>query len=139
MRSAGRSLARLGKFNLVGVMGAALQLLLLCLLTKLFHMSAVAATPVAVEIVLLHNFLWHEGFTWRDRQPRSIRQRVARLWRFHLGNGLISLLGNTMLTYYFVERLKAPMLASAVAAIIFCSLTNFFVADRWIYVADLDH
>ena len=138
MRSAGRLLARLGKFNLVGLMGAALQLSLLGLLTKFLHMSAVAATAVAVEIVLLHNFLWHEGFTWRDRPPGSVRQRVIRLGRFHAGNGLMSLLGNTVLTYYCVQRLKAPILLSAIAAILFCSLTNFYLADRWIYVGDLD-
>lgn len=138
MRSAGRLLARLGKFSLVGLMGAVLQLFLLGLLTKFFHMSAVAATAVAVEIVLLHNFLWHERFTWRDRQLGSIRQRLIRLGRFHVGNGLVSLLGNTALTYYCVQRLKAPILLSAIAAIIFCSLTNFYLADRWIYVGDVD-
>jgi putative flippase GtrA len=131
-------LARLGKFNLVGLMGAALQLSLLGLLTKFLHMSAVAATAVAVEIVLLHNFLWHEKFTWRDRQLGSIRQRLIRLGRFHVGNGLISLLGNTALTYYCVQRLKAPVLLSATAAILFCSLINFYLADRWIYVGALD-
>ncbi len=133
MTSAGRLLARLGKFNLVGLLGAALQLLLLYVLTKCFQMSAVAATPVAVEIVVLHNFAWHERFTWRDRQLKSLRQRAARLWRFHAGNGLTSLLGNTALAYCLVERLKAPVVPSAMRAIVICSLINFFVADRWVY------
>lgn len=133
MTSAGRLLARLGKFNLVGLLGAALQLLLLYVLTRCFHMSTVAATPVAVEIVVLHNFAWHERFTWRDRQLKSTRQRTARLWRFHAGNGLTSLLGNTVLAYCLVERLKAPVLPSAMGAIVVCSLINFLVADRWVY------
>lgn len=126
-------LARLGKFNLVGLLGAGLQLLLLYWLTKWVHMSAVAATPVAVEMVVLHNFAWHERFTWRERQLSSARQRAARLWRFHVGNGLTSLLGNTALAYFLVERLKAPVLPSAMAAIAFCSLINFVIADRWVY------
>ena len=133
MTGAGQLLARLGKFNLVGLLGAAWQLLLLSALTKCVHMSAVAATPVAVEIVVLHNFAWHERFTWRDRPLNSIRQRMARLWRFHAGNGLTSLLGNTALAYCLVERLKAPVLPSAMGAIVICSLINFFVADRWVY------
>ena len=133
MTGAGRLLARLGKFNLVGLLGAALQLLLLYVLTKCFHISAIAATPMAVEIVVLHNFAWHERFTWRDRPLNSIRQRIARLWRFHVGNGLISVLGNTALAYCLVERLKAPVVPSAMGAIVICSLINFFVADRWVY------
>ena len=47
MRSGGQLLARLGRFNLVGLLGAALQLLLLCLLTRYLHMPAVAATPTS--------------------------------------------------------------------------------------------
>jgi putative flippase GtrA len=133
MTSAGRLLARLGKFNLVGLLGAALQLLLLYGLTKCLLISPIAATPIAVEVVVLHNFAWHEGFTWRDRELKSRRQRIARLWRFHLGNGLTSMFGNTVLVYCLVERLKAPVLPSAIAAIIFCSLINFFVADQWVY------
>jgi putative flippase GtrA len=133
MRSTGRLLSRLGKFNLVGLLGAALQLFLLYLFTKCFHMPSLAATPVAVEIVVLHNFAWHEGFTWHDRQLKGLRQRTARLWRFHAGNGLTSVLGNTILAYCLVERLRAPVLPSAIGAIVFCSLINFFVADRWVY------
>jgi dolichol-phosphate mannosyltransferase len=123
---------RFGKFNLVGLLGSALQVLLVWLLTK-FRWPAVAATPVAVELVVLHNFVWHERFTWRDRQLKSTRQRITRLWRFHAGNDLISLFGNTLLVYCLVGQLRAPVLPSLVGAIVFCSLVNFFVADRWVY------
>lgn len=133
MTGAGRLLARLGKFNLVGLLGAVLQLLLLYVFTKRLHVSAIAATPIAVEIVVLHNFAWHERLTWRDRELRSGRQRIARLWRFHVGNGLTSVVGNTALVYCLVERLRAPVLPSAIAAILFCSLINFFLADQWVY------
>ena len=133
MTSAERLLARLGKFNLVGMLGAALQLLLLYLLTKGFHMSAVAATPAAVEIVVLHNWAWHERFTWRDRQCKGIRQRITRLLRFHASNGLTSLAGNTVLAYCLVERLSLPVPPSAMGAIVICSLINFFIADRWVF------
>jgi len=133
MNSAERLLARLGKFNLVGLLGAALQLLLLYLLTKCWLISPLAATPIAVEIVVLHNFAWHEKFTWSDRELKSTRQRLARLWRFHVGNGLISVFGNTVLAYCLVERLKVPIVPSAIAAIVVCSLINFLLADKWVY------
>jgi putative flippase GtrA len=137
MTSVGQLLARFGKFNLVGLLGAGLQLLLLYLFTKSFHMSAVTATPVAVEIVVLHNFAWHEGFTWRGSQLKSVRLRAVRLWRFQAANGLTSLLGNTVLTYCLVEQLNAPVLPSAIGAIIVCSLVNFFAADRWVYATSV--
>lgn len=128
-----KSWSRFGKFNLVGLLGAALQLFLLWTLTKWVCAPALVATPVAVELVVLHNFVWHERFTWRDRRTSDMRQRLIRLWRFHAGNGLTSLLGNTVLVYAFVEWLHAPVLLSAAAAIVVCSLLNFLTADRWVY------
>jgi dolichol-phosphate mannosyltransferase len=133
MRRAGQRWSRFGRFNIVGLLGAALQLLLLAVLTRWFRVSVIAATPLAVEIVVLHNFVWHERFTWRDRRFNSMRQRALGLWRFHAGNGLTSLLGNMILSYCFVERLNFPVMPSAAGAIVLCSLVNFFLADRWAY------
>jgi putative flippase GtrA len=58
---------------------------------------------------------------------------ALRLWRFHAGNGLVSLAGNTALMYCLVERLKAPVLPAAMGAIVICSLANFLIADRWVF------
>ena len=124
---------RIGRFSLVGFMGALLQLTLVFLLTTYFGVLSTAATLVAVEITILHNFMWHERFTWSNRGPKSSRQLALRLWRFHAGNGLVSLVGNTVLMYCLVERLKAPILPAAIGAIVLCSLANFLIADRWVF------
>lgn len=135
MSGTGRLCSRFGRFSLVGLMGAALQLLVLVLLTHCFDIRRVAAAAAAVELTILHNFLWHERFTWRDRNVTSIRQRSIRLCRFHAGNGLISLVGNMALIYFLVERLKLPVVPSAVAAIALCAAANFLLADRWVYAS----
>jgi putative flippase GtrA len=124
---------RFGRFSLVGFVGAVLQLMLVSLLTKYFGVLSTAATLVAVEITVVHNFVWHERFTWGKRGPESSREIALRLWRFHAGNGLISLAGNTILMYCLVERLKAPVLPAAIGAIALCSLANFLMADRWVF------
>ena len=124
---------RIVRFALVGLMGAVVQLLAVFMLTRCLGILSVVATPCAVELALLHNFGWHERFTWRDRGSKGIRQRAARLGRFHVGNGLVSLGGNTVLMYCLVERLGAPLVPSAIGAIAACSLLNFLVADRWVY------
>jgi putative flippase GtrA len=129
----GWRLGRFGRFSLVGFMGALLQLLLVYLLTKCFGAVSTVATLVAVEATILHNFIWHEHFTWSNRNRKNFRQSALRLWRFHAGNGLVSLVGNTVLMYCLVERLKIPVLPAAVATIVLCALANFLVADRWVF------
>ncbi len=125
--------SRLWKFSFVGLAGAGLQLISAYLLTKYAHLRGVLAAPLAVEIAVLHNFIWHQRFTWRDRNTNGRPQQLVRLWRFQFGNGLISIFGNTLLIYCFVERLNAPILPATMAAIALCSLLNFLLADRWVY------
>jgi putative flippase GtrA len=55
------------KFNLVGAIGIVVQLLALGLLTSVLRVHYLAATALAVEAAVLHNFVWHEWFTWADR------------------------------------------------------------------------
>ena len=126
---------RFGRFTFVGFIGAMLQLMLVSLLTKWFGVLSTAATLIAVEIALLHNFIWHEHFTWGQRGPKNFRQLALRLLRFHAGNGVVSLAGNTIVMYCLVERLKTPVLPTAVGAIVLCSLANFLIANCWVFPA----
>ena len=125
--------ARFGRFNLVGILGAIVQLAALSILTKCFRLSTIAATPIAIEIAVLHNLTWHERFTWRAGPCEGGRQIAKRAWRFHASSGVVSLAGNLGLMYFLVERLKAPALPSAVIAILTCSMVNFWLADRWVW------
>lgn len=125
-------MARFGRFNLVGLLGAGVQLAAFAVLTASGLRTAVAAA-VAVELAVLHNFFWHERFTWRDRPMGNRRERALRLGRFHATNGLVSLVVNTVLIYWLVERLHLPALPSALSSIAACALLNFFLADRWVY------
>lgn len=124
---------RFGRFSLVGLMGALLQVTVVSLLTEYFGVLSTATTLIAVEITVLHNFIWHERFTWSNRDPKSYRQLALRLWRFQAGNGIVSLAGNTVLMYCLVERLKTPVLPAAIGAIMLCSLANYLIADRWVF------
>ena len=52
------------RFNIVGMMGFALQTVTLSLLVRWAGLSTGLAVTVAVLVAVSHNFLWHEYFTW---------------------------------------------------------------------------
>ncbi len=87
-----KTLIRWSKFNLVGAIGMAVQLGTLALLDRWTEGHYLFASAAAVEVTLLHNFAWHIRTTWRDRRDDSTR--LSQLMRFHLSNGLVSMLGN---------------------------------------------
>ncbi len=120
-------------FNLVGLAGAALQLATVAFLVRVMGWHYLAATAVAVEAAVLHNFAWHQQWTWRDRRPRSMRNTVVRLARFHLMNGAISLAGNFALTALLSGLLHVDAVVSNMIAIAACSLINFVASDALVF------
>src|SRR6266404_4014474 len=118
------------KFNAVGVAGAAVQLAILWSCTNLLAMHYVLATIIAVETAVIHNFLWHQVWTWRGLPFEGWQRRLVR---FHLANGLASLASNALLTFLFRHYLGLPVLAANAAAIAITALLNFALANRWVF------
>ena len=123
------TLIRWGKFNLVGAMGMVVQLAVLALLNRWTAGHYLVATAAAIEITLLHNFVGHLHYTWRERRDRSAL--LAQLVRFHLSNGLVSMVGNLALMRILVQQAHLPLLVSNCIAILCCSIVNFCLEDRW--------
>ncbi len=122
---------RWGKFNLVGAIGMFVQLATLALFNRLSRGHYLCASAAALEITLLHNFVWHLHYTWRDRRKHSAL--LAQLIRFHLSNGLVSLVGNLTLMRLLVHDAHLPLLVSNVIAILCCSVVNFCLGNEWVF------
>jgi len=125
-----RTFLRWCRFNTVGAMGMAVQLAALAVLNRYAGGHYLYATAAAIEITLLHNFAWHRRYTWRDRYSASAAAQFAR---FHLSNGLVSMVGNLALMRLLVEEARMPVLAANSVAVLCCSVANFFLGDRWIF------
>jgi putative flippase GtrA len=121
------------KFNFVGAMGIGVQLAVLWILEGAFHWHYLAATALAVETAVLHNFVWHERFTWKERSPGGWRATVLRLLRFHAGNGVVSIAGNLALMRLFTGALGMAVLIANGLAIAICSVANFAASEWFVF------
>ncbi len=99
------------------------QLAVLSGLTKWLDVPVALATAAAVEAAVLHNFFWHQRWTWHDRPTQGTRETLARLRRFHAVNGLVSLVGNVVITSALVHAGVHPVAANIIA-ILACSIVN---------------
>ncbi len=127
------TLVRWLKFNAVGAAGIVLQLAVLFALKSGLHVSYLMATAVAVEAAVVHNFLWHERFTWPDRVQPSWRESLPRLLRFNVTTGVVSIAGNIAITAVLVGAAGWNFMAANGIAIVACSLLNFVVSDRYVF------
>ena len=121
------------RFNLVGGIGIAVQLVLLFLLKSILHFNYLAATALAVEATVIHNFLWHERYTWADRVQLSWQNSLSRLLRFNLTNGTVSIAGNLGLMKLMVDLAHMNYLIANAIAIAICSLVNFVVSNQYVF------
>jgi putative flippase GtrA len=156
------TLVRWLKFNFVGAIGIVVQFAVLFLLKNVLHLNYLTATAIAVEAAVVHNFVWHEKFTWVDRikidrvkadritvdrikigrimtdHARSALQAsLLRFARFNLSTGAISILGNLGLMKMLVGQGHMNYLLANAIAIAICSLANFLVSDEWVFDASI--
>lgn len=125
------------RFNLVGAIGVAIQLALLALLTRVFGLGYLWATALAVATTVVHNFAWHERFTFydrlHDRSSRTARAMAGRFLKFNLVTGLISIGGNVVLMHWLRGRARLPLVVANLVAIAVCSVFNYVANDRLVF------
>ncbi|HXP87878.1 MAG TPA: GtrA family protein [Bryobacteraceae bacterium] len=122
------------RFNAVGILGAGVQLAVLSLLVKI-GVHYLWATALAVELAVLHNYAWHRRWTFVERgvERGAGRAAAGALWRFHLANGLVSIVSNLVLMRLFTGRFGWPPTPANLLAITLTSFANFVLSDRWVF------
>jgi putative flippase GtrA len=128
-----QTLYRWAKFNAIGALGFCIQLSALWFFIVALKLTSLVATALAVETAVVHNFVWHQFLTWKDRSSEKRYDWLKRLFAFNLTNGAVSLAGNLFFAWLTVGRHRIWLLAANLFAIAVCSLINFVLTDRLIF------
>lgn len=132
-RNRTRTFFRWLKFNAVGGIGIGVQLACLAIFRSALHLDYLVATALAVETAVIHNFLWHERFTWADRPAHRFAHSLVRLAKFNTSNGLVSLAGNLLIMRALVGQFHMNYLLANLIAVATCSIVNFLLSDRFVF------
>ena len=118
------------KFNIVGWIGIGVQLGVLTVLKSGLRLDYLWATALAVEAAVIHNYFWHQRFTWADRPSGS---EIGRFARFNLTTGAFSIVRNLVLMKLLVDVAHVQYLLANIVTIATCSLLNFVASDRLVF------
>jgi len=131
-----RTLARFVRFSTVGGLGLGVKFAALILMKSVFGLGYMLATAIAVEVAILHNFVWHSLWTWRDRSRELTGKEVfLRLVRLHLTSGAVAMATNLVVMRLAVgEAGLNYVLANALATVV-ASAFNFGLANWLVYVS----
>lgn len=118
------------RFNAVGLAGILVQLAALAALQQLTELPTLAATALAVELAVLHNFYWHERWTWGTRGTPGPGRRLLR---FHLANGLVSIGSNLLWMRFLTGTAGMHYLPANVLSIGATALLNFALSELFVF------
>jgi putative flippase GtrA len=120
-------------FNLVGAAGIGIQIGFIAFLVRVCGWHYLPATALAVEAAVLHNFAWHQRWTWNDRPAGSARSLASRFVRFQMLNGVISLAGNLILMRILAGLFGIDPIVANIAAIAACGTLNFVASETVVF------
>ncbi len=78
------------RFNAIGMMGTGVQLAVILFLKTLFQLNYLIATMIAVQCSLIHNFFWHQRWTWKNSISTGRKESFQRFLKFNSTSGTIS-------------------------------------------------
>ena len=118
------------KFQAVGAAGVLVQMASLAFFHKSIGWNVSAATAAAVEVAILHNFVWHLLWTWGEANRKlDVAAVLQRLWRFNLAFGLISIMTNIVFTNLYMSAFGVNYLVANLFAIATSGIANFLVGE----------
>lgn len=128
------------RFNVVSGLGLVVQLAAVTALVSVAGLHYLVGTAFAIELAVLHNFAWHERWTWgagrKAERGTAAGARSSVFFRcvvFHAGNGCVSLLGSLALLPVLVGVLHLHYLIANLATIAATGLLNFLISDRLVF------
>lgn len=123
---------RFVRFGIVGGSGIVVNSAILWFLHERLGLAIALASPVAIGVAVVNNFILNNYWTWRQRRKTYKHRFGYRLMRYFAstsGGAAINYLVLIMLTGFFdIYYFWANILG-----IIVGSVLNFFLAEFWVF------
>lgn len=114
------------RFGVVGVAGAAVNTIALHLFYAVAHLPLLVASPLAVELAVVHNYLLNDRWTFGRREVSR-----GRFVRFN-ASAVLTLLVNVAAVWVLV-RSGVDYLAANLAGIGLGAVLNFGASSAWVW------
>jgi dolichol-phosphate mannosyltransferase len=116
-------------FCLVGALGVVVNLLVMTLCVRVFHLHPVGSSVVASLIAMAHNFLWNDRVTWRGTDSVVAWRRVLRFPVFVVISAIGILV--TAASVQLFLWLHWSELIGQLWGIVCSTIWNFLANNRW--------
>lgn len=120
------------RYGIVATAGFVIQFAVLAVGIRLGVLPVVAAA-LAIEAAILHNFAWHDAWTFRDRRNAGPAGTLARLVRYNTAMGVTSMGAGVLATWTLTGALGLSAAVASVAGVMAAAILNYLVSDRVVF------
>ena len=122
-----------GKFMVVGWMGMLVNTGCLYLLKGVWGLKLIPASLLAIEIAILHNFIWFRHWAWKDRLKASPVGFFRQLLTFNAAIGVVDLAANVSVLWSLTTFFRIHYLLANLAGMIAGPFIKFWLNEKLIF------
>ncbi len=116
-------------YCLVGGLGVLVNLIVMSAVMYGLHLHPVLASIIASVVAMVHNFLWNDRVTWKERTESVRWRRMLQMPLFMAVSGVG--IGVTALFVEIFLRLHWPELVGQLVGIVVSTIWTFTANNRW--------
>ena len=128
-----RLILRGTKFNLVGLLGMLVNSGCLYLLKGAVGIPLIPASVISIEIAIVHNFIWHRHWTWRDRNVQNPPSFIKQLLVYNIMTGLVDLSINVIVLWALTTIFGVYFMIANVFGMIMGPCFKFWINEKFIF------
>jgi len=125
------TLFRGGKFMVVAWMGLGVNTACLYLFKGVLGIKLIPASVLAIEVAIIHNFIWFRSWTWKDRldKPPFFRQLAA----YNLATGAVDFAANVSVLWLLSTFFGIHYLLANILGMIAPPFVKFWLNEKLIF------
>jgi putative flippase GtrA len=121
-----------GKFMLVAWIGMGVNTAFLYLFKGVLHVRIIPASLMAIEIAIIHNFIWLRLWAWGDRD-RSSQPFWKQLAVYNVATGAVDLVLNVSILWVLSTFLGVHYLLANILGMIMGPFAKFWLNDKVVF------
>jgi dolichol-phosphate mannosyltransferase len=122
------------RYMVVSWIGMVVNTACLYLFKGVLRIPIIPASMMAIEIAIIHNFVWYRNWAWRDRREQKTQLPFFRqLLLYNVATGLVDLLVNVSILWLLYRFFGVYYLIANIIGMILGPFIKFWLNDKIIF------
>lgn len=122
------------RFMIVAWIGAVVNTLFLYWFKGVLRIPIIPASIMAIEIAIIHNFIWLRFWAWGDRGENGGRPHfLKQLLLYNVATGVVDLTVNVSILWLLYKLLGVHYLLANIAGMVMGPFIKFWLNDKIVF------